>query len=381
MEEAMVVIVGAGPSGLAISACLNRLNIENIVLEREDCYASLWKKRTYDRVKLHIAKQFCELPYMSYSSNAPTFVPKKGFISYIDDYVSYFGIKPRYHSSVESVSYDGECKKWRIDVKNTFSNVNEVYYARFFIVATGENSEGVIPSVAGLDGFRGEYMHANQYVNARKFTGKDVLVVGCGNSGMEIAYDLSEFNARTSIVARSPVHVVSKEIVYIGMQLIKFLSVKVVDKILMKLCKLKDGDISKYGLQRPKEGPFHLKCTTGRSPTIDVGCLKKIKQGKVKVFPSISSISGNSVGFTNGDVTKFDAIIFATGYKSTVKYWLKDGESLFGDDGMPKRNLENKWKGENGLYAIGFGRNGLLAISRDAKNIAKDIKLILSHQN
>ncbi|KAK5793464.1 hypothetical protein PVK06_034612 [Gossypium arboreum] len=96
MEETVVIIVGAGPAGLATSACLNRLSIPNIVLEREDCYASLWKKRSYDRLKLHLPKQFCHLPYMDFSPNAPTYVPRKGFIYYLDNYVSHFGITPRY---------------------------------------------------------------------------------------------------------------------------------------------------------------------------------------------------------------------------------------------------------------------------------------------
>ncbi|KAI6691039.1 hypothetical protein NL676_027867 [Syzygium grande] len=61
-EEVVVAIVGAGPSGLLAEACLNRLGVANVVLEREDCSASLWRRRSYDRLKLHLAKQFCELP-------------------------------------------------------------------------------------------------------------------------------------------------------------------------------------------------------------------------------------------------------------------------------------------------------------------------------
>ncbi|KAJ6352654.1 hypothetical protein OIU76_001811 [Salix suchowensis] len=301
MEE-VVVIIGAGPAGLASSACLNRLGIPNIILEREDCYASLWRKKAYDRVKLHLAKQFCELPYMPYPPNLPMFVPKNDFISYLDNYASHFGINPRFHCSVESVYYDKIASKWCILVKNNKLQTTEVYIAKFLVVATGENSEGLIPKVPGLDGFEGMYLHSSQYENGKDFVGKNVLVVGCGNSGMEIAYDLF----------------------YWGL----------VDFIAITASKINFGDISKYGIQRPTEGPFYIKATTGRSPTIDVGAVQKIKTGEIQ-----------------------------------------DGKELFNGNGMPKLRFPNHWKGENGIYCAGFSQKGLMGISVDAQRIAADIGL------
>ncbi|XP_042385785.1 probable indole-3-pyruvate monooxygenase YUCCA11 [Zingiber officinale] len=79
-----VFIVGAGPSGLATSACLNVLSVPNIVLEREACTASLWKLRVYDHLKLHLAKRFCALPHMPFPADAPTFLPRRQFVAYLD---------------------------------------------------------------------------------------------------------------------------------------------------------------------------------------------------------------------------------------------------------------------------------------------------------
>lgn len=70
----------------------------------------------------------------------------------------------------------------------------------------------------------------------------------------------------------------------VGMHLLKYIGVEMVDKLMIALSRLRYGDISKYGFGRPNEGPFFLKAKTGRSPTIDVGCMDKIQQGKVKVF-------------------------------------------------------------------------------------------------
>jgi len=205
--EVPVVIVGAGPSGLATSACLNKLSIPNIVLERDDCHASLWRKRTYDRLKLHLAKDFCNLPHMPFPSDFPTFVPRIDFLRYLDNYVTRFKISIRYNRNVESAYLDDSNGKWRVVVKDTTSKDDavEVYVSDFLVVASGENSEGHVPRVEGLERFEGQYLHCSKYLNGRDMYGKNVLVVGCGNSGMEIAYDLSNWGANTSIVVRGPV--------------------------------------------------------------------------------------------------------------------------------------------------------------------------------
>lgn len=203
--EVPVVIVGAGPAGIGTSGCLNKHSIPNIVLERDDCNASLWRKRTYDRLKLHLGKEFCNLPHMPFPSGSPNFISRIDFLRYIDRYVSRFMINIRYNRSVESATYDDKNGKWRVIVRDTASNVDEVYVADYLVVATGENCEGIIPKIEGLEGFEGEYMHCSKYMNGRAWYDMNVLVVGCGNSGMEIAYDLSNWGANTSIVIRSPV--------------------------------------------------------------------------------------------------------------------------------------------------------------------------------
>nr|GEV92455.1 putative pyridine nucleotide-disulfide oxidoreductase, class-II [Tanacetum cinerariifolium] len=175
------------------------------------------------------------------------------------------------------------------------SGLVEEYIGEFLVVATGENSEGFIPSVSGLDSFKGSVMHSIEYENGKKFGDKNVLVVGAGNSGMEIAYDLCNWGAQTSIVVRNP------------------------------------------------------------------------------VMPAIKDIEDDMIKFADGQKGQFDAIVFATGFKSTVRKWLKDDGDLFNEKGMPKRRSPNHWKGEDGIYCVGFARAGLFGISNDAKNIANDI--------
>ncbi|KDP43071.1 hypothetical protein JCGZ_25257 [Jatropha curcas] len=161
---------------------------------------------------------------------------------------------------------------------------------------------------------------------------------------MEIAYDLFNHGANTSIVARSP---------------------------------FKFGDVSKYGIGRPKEAPFYRKAVTGRSPTIDVGAMEKIKSGDIQVLPPIRKINRKEISFENGESNQYDAIIFATGYRGTVRNWLKGGKEVFKEKGMPTQSFPNHWKGINGIYYAGFSSMGLMGISSDAQNIARDISLFL----
>ncbi|XP_066357403.1 probable indole-3-pyruvate monooxygenase YUCCA11 [Miscanthus floridulus] len=375
MEKVLVLIVGAGPSGLAAATCLSEHGIPYRIVEREDCSASLWRKRTYDRLKLHLAKEFCELPHMSHPSDTPKYITKEQFVRYVDEYVDHFNIFPKYSTSVESCEYDEVSICWDVIARDLVNGQVTEYTARFLVVATGENSEGIIPTIPGLHDFPGDVIHSSNYKSWNNYAGKGVLVVGCGNSGMEIAYDLASNGVETSLVIRSPVHVMTKDLINLGMRLLKWhLPVKFVDFIILTLANIRFGDLSKYGIVRPDMGPLLLKAKTGRSAVIDVGTTQLIKAGVIKVLGPISCIRGNTVEFEDGKKSDFDSLVFATGYKSTANTWLKNGESLLNANGMPKRELADPWKGDNGLYCVGLGMAGLAGISRDAKSVAADIK-------
>jgi len=192
-----------------MAACLTQLSIPYVTVEREDCSASLWRNRAYDRLKLHLAKEFCELPHMSYPVDAPTYIPKDQFVKYLDDYIECFDIRPKYNTAIESCTYDDGRRCWFGMARDMKMSMVVRYVARFLVVASGENSAENIPVIPGLHGFAGEIIHSSRYKSGATYSGKNVLVVECGNSGMEIAYDLASHGANTSIVVRSPVSLLS----------------------------------------------------------------------------------------------------------------------------------------------------------------------------
>ncbi|XP_010241043.1 PREDICTED: probable indole-3-pyruvate monooxygenase YUCCA10 isoform X2 [Nelumbo nucifera] len=339
MREEVVIVVGAGPAGLATSACLNLHSVPNIVLEREDCVGSLFRNKSYDCLHIHLPKQYCELPHMSFPSNSPMYVPRSDFIRYLDDYASRFKVNPVYHRSVESATFDQATQKWHVKARNTVSGETEDYVSRFLVVATGENSDPFVPEIEGLDTFKGELLHSTKYKSGAKFSGKSVLVVGSGNSGMEIAFDAATAGAKTSIIVRSPLHILSKNMLSLGLILSAYLPVDAVDTLILTLCRSLYGDLSKYGLRRPEEGPFYWTRTYGKYPNTNVGAAQMIKSGKIQVLPSIASIKGDEVILTNGKLYQFDAIILATGFKRSTNKWLKLSTilPLGGDTGSLKR--------------------------------------------
>ncbi|XP_022131440.1 probable indole-3-pyruvate monooxygenase YUCCA4 isoform X2 [Momordica charantia] len=365
------IIVGAGPSGLAAAACLSRNQIPSLILEKTDCIASLWQYRTYDRLKLHLPKQFCELPLMGFPENFPKYPTKDQFISYMESYASRFSIHPRFNQAVRTAEFDALSGFWRVSTQDTD------YISRWLVVATGENAEPVVPEILGIHRFRGPVVHTSAYKSGSEFKNRRVLVVGCGNSGMEVSLDLCRQNAVPHMVVRNTVHVLPREMFGfstfgIAMGLLKWLPLRLVDKILLLVANLTLGNTDHLGLRRPKTGPLELKNATGKTPVLDVGALSQIKSGKIKVMEGVKEITRNGAKFIDGQEKEFDSIILATGYRSNVPSWLK-GCDFFTEDGMPKTPFPNGWKGEKGLYTVGFTRRGLLGTASDAMKIAHDI--------
>ncbi|KAL5221108.1 hypothetical protein ABZP36_025821 [Zizania latifolia] len=379
------VIVGAGPSGLAVGAMLGQAGVAYVVLERCGCIASLWRHRTYDRLCLHLPKRFCELPPMPFPTSYPEYPTRDQFLDYLESYARRFAVEPVFRRAVISAEFDG--KSWWVYTKEVITaavgseqavlgSTMTVYRSKWLVVATGENAEPVVPEIEGIRRFKGQIMHSSEYRNGDGYAGKRVLVVGCGNSGMEVCLDLSNHNARASMVVRDTVHVLPREMLGrstfgLSMWLLRWFSVQTVDRLLLLMARLLIGDTARLGIVRPSLGPLELKGVCGKTPVLDVGTLAKIKSGNIQVLPAIQCFREHGAEFVDGRTEDFDVVILATGYRSNVPYWLKEKDFFSEKDGFPKKS--NGWKGQNGLYAVGFSRRGLLGVSMDATKITEDI--------
>jgi len=195
------IVVGAGPSGLAAAACLAARGVPATVLEMADSLASTWRHRTYDRLTLHLPKRFCELPLLPFPAGYPEYPSKDQFVAYMEGYAAAAGVAPRFGARVEEAAFDAGTGAWAVRL----AGGGELLLARWLVVATGENAVPRRPDFPGARLFEGPVVHTCDYKSGEAFAGKKVLVVGCGNSGMEVSLDLCRHGAKPSLVVRNTV--------------------------------------------------------------------------------------------------------------------------------------------------------------------------------
>ena len=356
------LIIGAGPAGLAMAGRFSAADIPYEILEQSDRVAVAWHNH-YDRLHLHTVKQLSALPHMDFPDEYPTYVSRAQLVDYFENYIEKFNISPHFNSEVKNIERKDD--SWIVTTQN-----DKTIQADNVIIATGVNRNMNIPEWKGKTEFVGSIVHSRHYKNPKIYKGKKVLVIGMGNTGAEVALDLSEHNVDTHIAVRGEVGLIPRDVNGQPVQL----TAKKLDKLPFglgdwlgtQIRKVIIGDMSKYGLRVSKMHPAAQLKETGKTPVIDIGTVKAIKQGKIKVHPGIQEFTNAGVVFTNGHEESFDAVILATGYKADVQEYLKATEGLLDQNNLPKEKIG---KGErSGLYFLGYDNyklGGIFGTIRD----------------
>lgn len=370
MQAEDILVIGAGPAGLATSACLRHEGLGHVVLEREGQIANTWN-RHYDRLHLHTTKTYSGLPMMPWPKAAPRYPAREQVVRYLHAYAAEHHVAPRLGVTVNAVQRTGD--HFTVDTSTGVMNPRTV------VMATGYNSVPRLPSFPGLESFQGSAIHASAYKNPAPFRGKRTLVVGCGNSGAEIALDLAEQGVDVAMVVRGPVHVVPRDMFGRPTQhttvLLSHLPLLLRDAIAMGAVGLVVGDLSRWGIVRPAVGPNRMIVESGRIPILDIGTIAMIKEGRIRVLPAVQEILPDGVRFAGDALHPFEAIIFATGYTSGLETMIKGFETIADARGRPNRFGEET--GISGLYFVGF-RNpptgALREIAIEAPRVARSIR-------
>jgi cation diffusion facilitator CzcD-associated flavoprotein CzcO len=343
-----VLVIGAGPAGLATAACLLDAGLRPQVIERADRAGSSWHSH-YRRLHLHTVREHSGLPLLPFPAHWPRYVPRQQVAEYLETYARHFGIAPRFGESVTAIRRDGA--SWE-----TACSSGRRYRSRAVVIATGANNVPNAPSFPGQQDYQGRVLHSRDYGDAAPFAGRRVLVVGMGNTGAEIALDLAEQGVAVTLAVRSSMNMVRRDVLgrptQVTAMMLARLPHRVGDAIALAFRKLTVGDLRRYGLRLSPTSPLRQLREQGRTPVIDVGTLAMIKRGRIAVRPGIETFTRDGVRFTDGRADPFDAVILATGYRPALETFFPGVTVPVDANGMPPAMAGSGALA--GVYFVGF---------------------------
>jgi cation diffusion facilitator CzcD-associated flavoprotein CzcO len=309
MSDNTTVVIGAGPAGLATAAELERRGVRAVVLERGDAVGASWRAR-YDRLRLNSSRWFSNLPGLHHERGEGPFPSRDQMVRYLEEYARANALDVRVNTRVERI--DRERGGWSLRTSAGDLSSEQV------IVSSGYAHTPYIPDWPGRESFDGQLLHAAAYRNPDVYRDRDVLVVGPGCSGMEIAYDLIEGGAgRVRLAVRTPPNILIRNPIgpLLARGMLK-LGPRRADRIMSFVRRREIGDLTEYGLPEPEEGIFSRLMRLGVAPAIvDKEVIEAIKERRIEIVAGVESLDQAGVSLSDGSRIEPEAVIAATGYR------------------------------------------------------------------
>lgn len=365
-----VAVIGAGPAGLAVGGALAARGIRATLYERDEPGAA-WRHH-YERLHLHTIRSLSGLPGRGIPRRYGRYVAREDLVRYLDDYREQYALDVRSGATIERLERAPE--GYRLDAETGSWGAARV------VIATGGNHTPAIPAWDGVDRFGGPILHASAYRDAVPFRGLDMLVVGVGNSGAEIATDLVEGGAGSvALAVRTPPHVVPRQALGLPAQVVgaalERLPTAAGDAITTAISRLFVGDLRRHGLPRAADGVVSRSRARGAVPVLDVGLARCLKAGRIRIVPPVESLLEGEARLIGGERIAVDAIVAATGY-TTGLVPLVGSLGVLDRRGAPLVSGAATAPGLPGLHFIGFVNplgGSLRLIARQAREIAASV--------
>lgn len=328
-----VAVVGAGAAGLTAAKALLDAGVEVDGYDLGEAPGGLWVQENgggmspaYDSLHLNTSKGRTEFADYPMPRDWPDYPSASRVVGYLQDYASTFGVSERFRFGVAVAEVEREADSWTV----TLADAETASYDAV-VVASGHNWDPRWPEPGYPGDFAGEQMHAHDYRTAEVFLDKRVLLVGMGNSAMDIAVDASHVARSVLLSARRGVHIVPKYLFgrpadATGGALAP-LPWRLRQRVAETMLRLAVGRPEAYGLPRPADGLFQ------DHPTISDTILHRLTHGEVVPRPGIARFDGARVEFTDGRRDEVEIIVWATGYRVTIPFlsprWLgEDAERM-----------------------------------------------------
>lgn len=363
------IVIGAGPGGLAAAAALRHRGLRPLVLERGERLGTSWRNH-YDRLHLHTTRRLSALPGLAIPRAYGRWVGRDDVVRYLERYAEHHDLDIA--TGIEVTRVEKANSGWELPASG-----GRVLTSPVVVVATGHNHTPYIPDWPGRNTFSGDLLHASDYRHAGPYAGRDVLVVGVGNTGAEIAVDLVEGGAaRVRLAVRTPPHIMRRTTAGWPAQasgiLVRRLPTTVVDRLAPYIARISVPDLSAYGMPRPTTG-LYARVRDGAIPVQDVGLIAAVRAGRVEPVAAVERLDGDKVRLSDGADISPGVVIAATGYKP----WLEPLVGHLGvldSRGRPVVRGASTPPGAPGLYFTGFTNpiSGMLReIAIDARKIAR----------
>ena len=316
-----ICIIGAGSSGVTVAKALKEKGLAFDCFEKGSDIGGMWRYQNDNGqsscyASLHIDTSRPNLGYSDFpiDDSLPDYLSHDQFLGHLERYADKFGIRPlvTFNTKVESVR--PEDGKWNVTLS---SGENRVYTT--VIVANGQLSDPRMPEFPGQ--FGGEISHSHHYRTAAPFDDKRVMVVGIGNSAVDIARRTKHVYLSTRRSAWvMPKYLMGRPVdQWSGFLARKLrLPTKLVRRIMARLIRLGVGDQRRFGLPRPEHPMWREHATLSQE------LLPYIGHGYISPKPNVAELTETGARFVDGTEAELDAIVYATGYRTTFPFLEND---------------------------------------------------------
>jgi len=335
-DTADICIIGAGSSGVAVAKALKARGLHYDCFEKGSDIGGMWRYENDNGLSsayasLHIDTSRDNLGYSDFPipKHLPDFLSHRQFLGHLEAYADHFGVRETvsFNSTVEAVERTDD-GRWTVRLAG-----GEARSYRTVIVANGHLWD---PRWARFPGsFTGTQIHSHHYRTAAPFDGQDVLVVGLGNSAVDIAVDLCRRANSVTVSTRRSAWIMPKYLM--GIPVDRWsgflagrlrLPTRLVRMIMARLIRLGVGDQRRFGVRRPGHAMWREHATLSQELLPHVG------HGWITMKPNVAALDADHVRFEDGTRQRFDAIIYATGYKTSFPFLRPE---LFQADTRPVR--------------------------------------------
>jgi hypothetical protein len=311
-----VLIVGAGPAGLATARAFQRAGVPFEIVERHRDVGGIWDLENpgtpiYESAQFISSKTLSGFADFPMPAEYPDYPTRRQILDYIRAYAHNIGAYEHIRFGAEVTHAIEKNSGWEVTTSD-----GEVRHYRALVVANGHQWDPSRPDIPGL--FNGTIIHSREYKNTTTLRGKRVLIVGGGNSGVDIACDAAGAATTAAISLRRGYWFIPKHI--FGMPSDVFahtgpqLPTKVQQFAFARMLNVLVGKPEKFGLPKPDHKLFESH------PILNDQIFHYLSHGDLHAVPDVARFDGDDVVFVDGSREAFDLVILATGYHVSAPF-------------------------------------------------------------